>query len=213
MTRSRSRRGRRAGGKDVHPIPSDGQRLGSARAWRIRRAPSMRCSQLERFRACPCRSLLFRRRLHWRFLKPTQGHDAGQTEGSEERSVSCRVARVRSDEGSASRSESVTEPIVSGRGDRNRTHPRESAHPPVRYRTAGGLKCESASREACGEGCVCRPSETWPTLCPLSAPDGKTVRRSREVAMKDLIKFVTAIAVMGLAMWVLHYVVELWWVR
>jgi hypothetical protein len=31
--------------------------------------------------------------------------------------------------------------------------------------------------------------------------------------MKDLIKFVTAIAVMGLAMWVLHYVVELWWVR
>ncbi len=31
--------------------------------------------------------------------------------------------------------------------------------------------------------------------------------------MKDLIHCATAIAVMGLAMWVLHYVVELWWVR
>ncbi len=30
--------------------------------------------------------------------------------------------------------------------------------------------------------------------------------------MKDLVPLATAIAVMGLAIWVLHYVVELWWV-
>jgi len=29
--------------------------------------------------------------------------------------------------------------------------------------------------------------------------------------MKDLVPLATAIAGMGLAMWVLHYVVELWW--
>jgi hypothetical protein len=31
--------------------------------------------------------------------------------------------------------------------------------------------------------------------------------------MKDLIQCAKAIAIMGLAMWVLHYVVELWWAR
>jgi hypothetical protein len=30
--------------------------------------------------------------------------------------------------------------------------------------------------------------------------------------MKNVIPLVTAIAVMGLAMWVLHHVIELWWV-
>jgi hypothetical protein len=30
--------------------------------------------------------------------------------------------------------------------------------------------------------------------------------------MRDLIPVATAIAIMGLAMWVLHYVVELWWI-
>jgi len=29
--------------------------------------------------------------------------------------------------------------------------------------------------------------------------------------MKDLVPVATAIGGMGLAMWVLHYVVELWW--
>jgi hypothetical protein len=29
--------------------------------------------------------------------------------------------------------------------------------------------------------------------------------------MKDLVPVATAIVGMGLAMWVLHYVVELWW--
>jgi len=31
--------------------------------------------------------------------------------------------------------------------------------------------------------------------------------------LQDLVPLATAVIAMGLAMWVLHYVVELWWVR